>query len=411
MKKAFTLIELLVVTLVIAILASILFKLAGAVESKEELQTTILRMQKLENCLSGYFAAFGSYPPVPLQGRSRNPFYPPTEDSEKGACIQDIDKDPEPDVYDWNNRVMPACKAQPVKAEFPFKDQGLAQQMSEGIQAHMQADPKYAKAFTGWSAGLAFDGLKTPGSLNSKRNMSDWNEIQLFKFGVMSFLVPRYLLMMGRASSAGGDGLYDYSPTSDKAGSTGFYQWDGNNSRPCRFEDGVPYGSWAEINDLLSEENGGRDKWQVELIPSQAMTQRWLPNLEYKSKSESVCTGGSAFSFFGIPLTVEPLEGLDPQHPEFISQHVYRNNGSPYMLDWLTVQDGWGEDFFYYSPPPYQGYRLWSAGKNGVSFPPWFTAEEMKEHNDKIMTYSVNYQSGSISVKAAIADDIVHLSH
>lgn len=411
MKKAFTLIELLVVTLVVAILSSILFKLAGSADDKSALQTTIIRMQKLENCLSGYFAAFGSYPPVPLQGRSRNPFYPPTDDSEKGACIQDINKDPDPSVYDWNNRIMPACKAQPVRAEFPFKDMAAANRMSQQIQARMAKDSDYAKAFSGWSAGTPFDGLSTPGQLGSKRDKYIWCDVQLFNFGLMSFLVPRYLLMMGRDSSAGGSGFYDYSPTSDGAGSTGFYQWDGNNSRPCRFEDGVSYASWNEINELLSGPNASRNRYKIELIPSQSVTQRWLPNLEWKSEEDCACTGGSVFEFFGIKLTGKEMAGLDIQHPEFIAQHVYRNGGSAYMLDWITVQDGWGEDFFYYSPPPYQGYRLWSAGKNGVSFPPWFTPEEMKEHNDKMMTYTVLYQSGQISVKEAIADDIVHLSH
>lgn len=410
MKKAFTLIELLVVTVVIAILASILFKLAGAVESKEELQTTIIRMQKLENCLSGYFAAFGSYPPVPLQNRSRNPFLPLSEDlysAGKGPLIQDVEKDPEYGTYDYS-RVKAACMAQPVKAEFPMTGMGSAERMNATIQARMQSDPDYAKAFSGYTCGSAFDGLKNPGTMGGKNGEASWNEVQLFNFGLMSFLVPRYLLMMGRDPSLGGN-IYDYGGA---AGTAGFYQWDGNNSRPCRFEDGVPYESWAELNDLLCEQNADRNRWQVELIPSQAMTQRWLPNLEYKSKNEYVCTGGSPFSFFGIPLTLEEMEGLDIQHPEFIAEHVYyRSGGSPYMLNWLTAQDGWGQDFFYYSPPPYQSYRLWSAGKNGVTFPPWFTPEEMKEHNDKMMTYSVNYQSGQISVKAAIADDIVHLSH
>ncbi len=28
-------------------------------------------------------------------------------------------------------------------------------------------------------------------------------------------------------------------------------------------------------------------------------------------------------------------------------------------------------DLFYYSPPPYQSYRLWSAGPNQKTIPPW----------------------------------------
>ena len=68
MKKGFTLIELLIVTVVIVALMGIMFRLTGIVGSTSERETTIARMQRLENCLSGYYAAFGSYPPVALHG-------------------------------------------------------------------------------------------------------------------------------------------------------------------------------------------------------------------------------------------------------------------------------------------------------------------------------------------------------
>jgi Type II secretion system (T2SS), protein G len=38
-----------------------------------------------------------------------------------------------------------------------------------------------------------------------------------------------------------------------------------------------------------------------------------------------------------------------------------------------TVTDGWGREFFYYSAPPHQSFRIWSAGKDGYTFPPWET--------------------------------------
>ena len=403
MKKAFTLIELLVVTVVIAILASIVFKLAGATEDKSAIQTTIIRMQKLENCLSGYYAAFGCYPPVPLQGRSRNPFFRIVTAGRQGPLIQEIDEDPNYGTYDYN-MVKAACQAQPVKAEFNYSthDREIPENLSKFIQARMSRDPDYAKAFSSWTAGMPFganDGTGNESSSSSRggsaREQFRWRDLQKFKFGLMSFLVPRYLLMMGCES----DDAFNY------------YQWDGNNSRPCRFDTGVPYETWAELNALLKDENVERNRWQVELIPSQAITQRWLPNLE------GICDSGSApLSFYGITLTPDGVAGamgMDPQHPEFISELVYPSgsSGQGRMNNFLTVKDGWEQEFFYYSPPPYQNYRLWSAGKNMVTFPPWFTPEEMKEHNDKMMTYTVLYKSGIISVKEAIADDVVHLSH
>ena len=66
-NSGFTLIELLVVTVVIVALMGVIFRLTGIAGGTSAKETTVFRMQCLENCLSGYYAAFGSYPPVPLQ--------------------------------------------------------------------------------------------------------------------------------------------------------------------------------------------------------------------------------------------------------------------------------------------------------------------------------------------------------
>ena len=405
MKKAFTLIELLVVTLVIAILASILFKLAGSVGGKSELQTTIIRMQKLENCLSGYYAAFGCYPPVPLQGRSRNPFYPMLMQGGKlGPLIQDTEAEPNYGVYDYNTgagSVEAACRAQPVAAVFPYtqdiirRNGGMSpgDQWNEQVRSLLQSDSVLAKAFEPYTAGTPFSGDNGSGNDGSTGDWR-WTDKQKFCFGLMSFLLPRYLLMMGCEN----DDLY------------ALYQWDGNNSLPCRFDSGVPYESWAELNDELKVDpdsnQGQTNRRKVELIPSQAVTQRWLPNLE------GICANpmGIELSFYGINVVGESV-AADPRHPDMISKYIYLPGGTGKSPNLLTVNDGWQNEFFYYSPPPYQSYRLWSAGPNMVTFPPWFTEEEMKVHNDKKMSYMVLYKQGSLPVKDAIADDIVHLSH
>lgn len=404
MKKAFTLIELLVVTLVIAILASILFKLAGSVEGKSELQTTIIRMQKLENCLSGYYAAFGCYPPVPLQGRSRNPFCPLKKDV-IGPLIQDVDAEPNYGVYKYNIRggdacAEAACRAQPVKVMCPYpkwdKDEGgrtPADEWNDETQAILQQDPESMKnyikdGYTGVQPFAGDDGSRNDGSPDEWR----WPDKQRFCFGLMSFLLPRYLLMMGCENSD----LY------------ALYQWDGNNSLPCRYDSGVPYSSWRELNNelkyMLDDPQGQEYRAKVGLIPSQAITQRWLPNLE------GICARPKAkeLKFYDINVIGDEIPA-DPKHAENHSKFVFPGGTSP---DVISVLDGWEEEFFYYSPPPYQNYRLWSSGKNKVTFPPWFTEEEMKEHYDKRMEYmNSSMETKEITVADAIADDIVHLSH
>ena len=67
-NRGFTLIELLIVVVVIATMMGILFRLAGVGGDSQARNNTITRIQKLEYALSGYYAAFGSYPPVPLHG-------------------------------------------------------------------------------------------------------------------------------------------------------------------------------------------------------------------------------------------------------------------------------------------------------------------------------------------------------
>ena len=71
MKKAFTLVELLIVVVVLVTLMAVTFRLSSIGSNQTARNKTVSRLQKLENCLSGYYAAFGTYPPVRLHG-SRN---------------------------------------------------------------------------------------------------------------------------------------------------------------------------------------------------------------------------------------------------------------------------------------------------------------------------------------------------
>ena len=106
-KSGFTLIELLVVTVVVVSLMAVVFRLSGIAGNTSNRETTVHRLQCLENCLSGYYAVFGSYPPVPLQGASRDIY--------RKAMGNGVQSDSETESrLVWNN-VKAACLAQPVK--------------------------------------------------------------------------------------------------------------------------------------------------------------------------------------------------------------------------------------------------------------------------------------------------------
>ena len=68
MKKGFTLVEMLIVVVVLVTLMSITFRLSSLGDDQTRRNRTISRMQRLENCLSGFYAAYGTYPPVELHG-------------------------------------------------------------------------------------------------------------------------------------------------------------------------------------------------------------------------------------------------------------------------------------------------------------------------------------------------------
>ena len=404
MKKAFTLVELMGVVVVIAILASITFKIAGLGEDTSRRNITIARMQRLENAISGYFAAYGSYPPVALQGRSRNIFY-----ETNGYGIQQVSKDPQTSIdlsgsddKGWK-QVEAACRAQPVAMEFPY-----ASSRSEYIRAVSESLKELhssgAEGYENPALAYGFDALDNPEMLSGKNNdgngvkAGDWTNMQVFKFGLMSYLLPRYLLMMGHGngnnnSSSGSTSIYD-----------DFSQWGDNNSMPCRFEDGTQYESWGDLSSDLGDRS---EKWKIALIPTQAVCARWLANLE----GILACNDTVNTTVYGVDFRDHVHSyGLSAENPNpniysaGNSQSGSGTSGSQqYVLNKITCQDGWNHDLYYYSLPPYQSYRLWSAGENGKTFPPWIPDEEI-ENNAALQKYKD-------LIRNWIADDIVHMSN
>ncbi len=396
MRKAFTLVEMLIVTVVIVTLMSIVFRLAGLGSSTEARNLTISRMQRLENCISGYYAAFGSYPPVKLHG-SRNFFY---EVNRRG--IQQVDSNPgtsfNSDETEMWRQVKAACQSQPVAMQFPYSNdmQDYVRTVAETLREFHNSDPNSAYGKNDDLAYL-FDALEQPSSLSSKQGDADWTDVQIFQFGLMSYLLPRFLVMMGHDNGS----IY-----------SNFKQWCSNNELPCKFDDGTPYDSWNDLNKQVRESNSGSqdsERWKVELLPSQAVTARWMANLEGQLTCER-----PSLKIYGVSLAATDdaskgrnvhVKNANPVLYSAANSQGGSNSGSSqlYALDGVTCKDGWGNDFYYYSPAPYQSYRLWSSGPNGRTFPPWVSPEEIR--SDSALS---QYQR---RIMNWVADDIVQMSN
>lgn len=418
MKKAFTLVELLIVVVVIVTLMSMVFRLSSIGADQSARNMAVSRLQRLENCLSGYYAAFGSYPPVQLHG-SRN--------YKLSACVHGIQGESESDLgwnwfsktdhrvtskenerRDWN-KVKAACKAQPLDCCFPYPED-----YSEFL-GEMSKDMSKKSS----SNGISF-GAVTPANLSTDQDETDWRRVQCFKFGLMSYLLPRYLVMMR------GDEKFFDSRTEG-----GMEQWLANNTMPCDPIKGYRFDErdmddddedWTRVREYAISTDPMKLA-HVQNIPSQAVCARWMPNLE------GICAYNFPnFKFFGIDIRDQPSKDnpgmIQNRKPEV---HVAGDRGGncqdggnsgggasggsgQYVLDRVTVYDGFSFDdedgdgmtdygeFFYYSPEPYQSYVLWSAGPNGRTFPPWVPRESLSAQARECVGYWTE-------------DDIVIMSH
>ena len=277
MKKAFTLLEVLIVMAILVILMTIAFSLGAISGDAEDKSCTILRMQRLENCLSGYYAAFGSYPPVKLHGSRNISTYVAHGDSEQDEdhAHNDIDWGNDSEDYEMNvawAQVDAACRAQPVSCEFPLPDDagvthyidGQAAEMTEyAMQDEIWKQLNETDKTVIWGKNARktkcqgnWDSInKNPGRLSGKKDSSGWGDIKLFRFGLMSYLLPRYIVMM----------------TGKKEFYTEYAQWTDNNyvpSDPLTGEsnfgvgDGNVAGGWSAVwntVNLTSENKTKRD--------------------------------------------------------------------------------------------------------------------------------------------------------
>lgn len=403
MKKAFTLVELMVVVVVLVTLMSIMFRLAAIGGDSEARNATADRMHRMENALSGYFAAFGTYPPVKIHG-SQNPFLTVSDHG-----LQNEDGEENTAIWNWLNsdgtgvannddeqkawaQVEAACKAQPVCCMFPYPKEYsiLVEKASETMKEYATSeDSKMSETKKRiFSAGFD-DGVSSGISRFSPyRNEYEWNRLQLFKFGLMSFLLPRYLIMMN------GDSTFFKN----------YAQWLGNNTLPADpfSADGDTFGSWEQMQQNYVQSKNKSDIARIANIPSQASCARWMANFDH-----ALCCNHD-FVLFGVNVKGtgigQQFGSLHPT-PDGESIEVYTPGGydqdsaggNQYVLDQITMKDGWGEEFYYYSPAPYQSYVLWSGGKNKRTFPPWIDRSKLGGQANSCIGYWTQ-------------DDIVNLS-
>ena len=384
--RGFTVIELMVVTLIIAILMSIAFKISGIGDQGDRRTRTIERIQKLENCLSGYYAVYGMYPPVPLQGVSRNI---DVKVNMYGVQGQGNSESGESGL-DWE-RVKAACLAQPVGVKYPYPEamndviESLSKLMEERYKDsdNEHIARKFSRGFENASVNpgkFGSEKVSTGDSTykgKSKQYSPNWNDCQLFRYGLMSFLLPRYLFMMGGAKT-----FYEGRSMHD---TKGFTQWQAFNSIPANIKNGKHFdndgpSTFAEMRNLLNydgttgEIRASRENLaKVETIPSQSVCRRWLANLE------GIVSGG--LTFYGI--NTRDKDGYNQLQVSNTDIALYEAHGQQYVLGEMTVCDGWGRTLYYYSAPPYQSYRLWSAGANGKTFPPWVELNSLDSSDRK----------------------------
>lgn len=318
-RAAFTLIEMMVVVAIIGILIAGVFRMMSIVGESNKKAVTTARMQKLQNALSGFYAEYGTYPPVTAHG-SPDPFT--GEDPKDG-------KETQAGTLTAENANR-SSRSQPLAFEYPN-----AQSLDDYINTRFQQD------------GI-INVNQAVGQIAATLPKDNWQDVKLFKFGVLSYLLPRVELM-------GGEDLAGNKETAmtPKLNFFKSRQWTKNNA-------GTPAAQRVRENRAAA---------------------RWMPNFE------NIIGGG--FTIMGID-TAEPYAG----GPWFMSGPGYLSNGTKYVLMGMTIRDGWGNELYYYSAPPYQSYRVWSAGPNGVTFPPWITLDSLSASDRK-------------TVSAWVDDDVV----
>lgn len=304
-RRGFTLIEMMVVIALIGILIGGVFRLIGLAGENARESITIDRIQRLENALSGFYAEYGTYPPVARHG-SADPFKKDPSDTTGSDGFSTANA----------NR---AARCQPMGYEFPTPT---------------SLDDYIVTLYN----GTAYSANRNPQAFASDK--TDWDDVKLFRYGVLSFLLPRLSVI-------------------------GNFRDGGANNRPA--EEFFNYAQWTRFN---SSRTG---QYLDQLDRETTVCARWMPNFE------GIIRGGK--TLFGVDT-----HERDQGYPRFSSSPYSTGGGNRHVLAVMTIVDGWGNELYYHSNPPYQSYRVWSAGPDGKTFPPWvpmtsLTADQRKTVN------------------------------
>jgi len=331
-RGAFTLMELMIVLVIIGILIASVFKLFSAVSENTRRAQTKARMERLQNAISGFYSSYGTYPPVP-QYSNPDPFNASDDRGDDGG--KDIP---------WSgagkaNAAIWAARSQPVSFEYPYP-----QTYDEFV------NEKYGPMGIGSANEVYYNADTYKESL--------WEDVKMFKFGLMSFLLPRVYMVGIPAKGAS----FDKSQPLDK-----FF----------KSEQWMHHNKTSRIGANSSEKllNALRGQYEQELRE----VAKWIPNLE------GIVSGNAPTvldtTLFGGGNVNDSIGGGSDNF-----RGVYAKGGQKTILFCTTVVDGWGNDFFYYSAPPYQSYRIWSAGEDGKTFPPWVPLESLSSDDLKLVS-------------------------
>lgn len=315
-REAFTLIEMMVVIAIIGILIAGVFRLLSTTGENTKRAETMERLQRLENALSGFYAEYGSYPPVPKHG-SPDPYVKENPNGSTSAAT----------TLDYKN-ARRASRCQPVAFEFPT--------------------PKSLDDYiVTLSKGTYYAANQNPNSFPDEE--IDWKECKLFRYGVLSFLLPRL-------EAIGGFKARDFDRFTDDNPDDTFF------SKAQK--------QWSYYNEGYSEDKGTLEKQYQREMKACA---RWMPNFE-----RTIFGGKTLMGINTAQIGADYLQLSRNPNADDADEPYTGSSGNAHKLALMTIKDGWGNDLFYYSAPPYQSYRIWSSGKDGKTFPPWISLENVK---------------------------------
>jgi len=338
-RQAFTLVEMMIVVAIIAILVGGVFRLLSVAGEKNKEAVTITHLERLQNALSGYYAKYGSYPPVQQYE------YPDPEKRRNADDRSSID-----DVTFSDASANRAAHSQSIAYEFP-----PIKNMDDYIDLINQNKVR--------SAGIALGG--------SRVTESSWYNQPLFKFGLLSYLLPRAHIAWGNETDERYEKLFA-SP-----------QWSQEN---------------FSSSSGQSVEERVRKMFEGQKVIEERTVAQWLPNFEKCILHGTTVMGiNLAGPWDALGESKETQAAIDEENERRNWFPHYKDvNGTPFAVERMTMVDGWNRELYYYSAPPYQSYRVWSAGRDGRTFPPWIPLDAKNDYK-----------------KAAewIEDDIVRFDH